>query len=79
MEVGVTVSELIEAINKLQEEIRCDGTGIAAHNIPSSVSFYVENSDFLDDIELVGIEASQLPGCGCWDGIRFRLKIVKDA
>ena len=67
----MTVTDLINRLTDINQELGCTGTKIAAHNILSDVSFYDEHGD---ELELTEIGVSQMFGCGCWDGVVFRLR-----
>lgn len=71
----MTVTELIETLVSLQQEIGCDGEKIGSHNLQSTVHFYIEDKNTDLDIELDRIELGVLPGCFCPRGITFVLKI----
>ena len=75
---GMTVSEFTRIVNDIAKEIGCTGTEIASHKLKSHILIDCENKDDNHHYELVGIDADRLPGCGCWDGIVFVIKKVKD-
>jgi hypothetical protein len=75
----MTITELIEMLQKYNKEIGCDGKNIASHNIKSFVNFVI---DLDSDVQLEpneseypnGIEMNMLPSCGCGYGITFHLQ-----
>jgi hypothetical protein len=79
----IRVTELINQLQKYNEEIGCDTEVIASHNIKSSVNFVITNSDLDIELELdyseypLGLEVNLRPGCLCADGVTFNLKVVK--
>lgn len=73
------VKQFAEVVGQLAKEIACDGgESIASHRLSSRVEVYVEDVDIHDMYELVDVQASMLPGCGCWDGIRLVIRRVKE-
>lgn len=70
------VKDFAGAVASIANEVSCDGgTSINSHKIGSSVSVFVEGDDNEDaEYELVEVEPSMLPGCGCWDGIILRVR-----
>lgn len=71
----ITVYEFIEELKKLNEEIYCDGKTFGSHKFKSHVRFVDEDHN---SYELDEIDVDTLAGCGCWDGICFRLRKEKD-
>jgi hypothetical protein len=69
-----TVSEFLEEVKRLQEEIGCNGTRTGSHTYPSSVKIYVEGPDDFPDFEIDRLEPQMHLGCGCWTGIDIILK-----
>jgi hypothetical protein len=76
----LTVLELIEILQKYQEEIGGDETSIAAHNLESQVSFHIVDPDIDIGLEIddsrypSGIELDLMVGCYCPQGVIFNLK-----
>ena len=70
----MTLTELIEKLEKLRDEMGCDGERVGSHNLKSSVQFHITNPEIDFDLELEDIDVSMLIGCGCWDGVIFNLK-----
>ena len=74
----VTVSDLVGRLVRLAAEIGCDGRGIGSHpGVRSRVRFVVDDPGI--DLELAGIDVEQLPGCGCWSGVVFRLRAAEES
>lgn len=72
-----TVTEFIKLLQDYNKEIGCNGETIGSHKIKSSVGFYLDDGEggySGPTLKLNGYEASLLPGCLCWDGIRFFFK-----
>jgi hypothetical protein len=74
----MTISELIQRLEKLREEVGCDGEMIGSHTFPSYVHFWIENPEIDLDLEFTGLELNYLPGCMCPSGITFNLKGSQD-
>lgn len=67
------VKQFKDAVDVVADEVCCDGgTSVNSHKIPSSLSAYCPESD--DWFDIVEVEASIMPGCGCWHGMRLILK-----
>lgn len=47
----MTITELLSEINKLNEEIGCNGTRTASHLNPSSVRFVLDNNELIKEIK----------------------------
>jgi hypothetical protein len=62
----------LDSVQGYQKEVLCDGkTGIASHNIPSSVHVKLFNKKTGEYTygDVQWIEPSMMMGCGCWNGI----------
>lgn len=70
----MTITELIQQLQKYQAEVGCDGEKIAAHDLRSEVRFAISNPEIDLDLELQEIEVNLMAGCLCGDGITFLLK-----
>jgi hypothetical protein len=70
----MTITELIQRLEKLRDEVGCDGEKISSHPFSSHVHFWIENPEIDLDLEFVDIELNFLPGCMCPHGITFNLK-----
>lgn len=68
----MTVTELIQALQKLNEDIGCDGKSTFSHEIPSHVWVTCEDSDA--DFELERLELDYMPGCSCPYGVTIVVK-----
>jgi hypothetical protein len=73
---GLTVTALINVLEKYRKEIGCNGTNIGAHSGGSTVEFSIVNPEIDYDLELVGIELRLRMGCMCPEGVVFRLKVL---
>ena len=66
------VKQLQDRVEFLQREIGCDGTRISSHNFASRVRAYCPDTD--QTFEVIDVDPTQLPGCGCYDGLTIILK-----
>jgi hypothetical protein len=75
----ITLTDFIEHLQALQQEIGCDGKKIGSHNIRSFVHFHITNPDIGLDLTLdnsyytAGLQLNLLPGCLCPDGVIINL------
>ena len=69
----MTITELIEVLQKYRAEVGCDGTKIGSHSNKSTVDFRIVNPDIDLDLELESIELDLRVGCMCPQGIIFNL------
>ncbi len=72
----LTITKLIEILEKYKDEVGCDGTKIGSHNTKSTVEFRITNPELDIDVELTDIELDLRMGCMCPQGIIFNLKAV---
>lgn len=70
-----TVTQFVRLLEDMRKEIGCDGVRIGAHNLRSRVRFADTQGN---TYRLIMLDADQLPGCGCWDGICLRLEREPD-
>jgi hypothetical protein len=70
----MTVIDLIEILQKMQDEIGGDRDSIDAHKQPSSVEIYVVDRDITIDFNIVDVVPTTRIGCGCWNGVAIRIK-----
>ncbi len=71
-ENSMMLKPFLESVEGYQKEVYCNGkTGIASHNIQSSVHVKMFNKKTGEYTygDVQWIEPSMLMGCGCWDGI----------
>jgi hypothetical protein len=71
-ENSMMLKPFLDDVQKYQKEVLCDGkTGIASHNIPSSVHVKLFNKKTGEYTygDVQWIEPSMMMGCGCWNGI----------
>lgn len=69
---NLTVTELINVLEKYKQEIGCDGTRIASHNNKSWVSFQITDPEIDHTLTLSDIELDLRMGCYCPQGIIFK-------
>jgi hypothetical protein len=74
----LTVTELIDLLQKYKTEIGCDGNNIASHASKSSVRFMITNPEVDLSLELQDVELDLRIGCYCPQGITFLLRAEKD-
>jgi len=68
----VTLTELIEILQKYRDEIGCNGETIASHSTKSRVDVCYDGSEDVY-LYLSSIELNYRPGCGCPDGITIHV------
>jgi hypothetical protein len=69
---SMMLKPFLETVENYQKEVLCNGKGsIASHHLSSLVHVKLFNKKTGEwtygDVQW--IEASRIPGCGCWDGI----------
>ncbi len=73
---NLRIKKFSETVQAYAQDIGCDGNGnIGSHKIPSHVHFYLTNPETGEDqvLALYAIQMDMLMGCGCPDGLTFKL------
>jgi hypothetical protein len=71
----MTITDLIDVLEKHRQEVGCDGKGIHSHSdYPSRVRFHLTNPEIDLFLELESTELDYRLGCMCPEGIVFNLQ-----
>ena len=74
-----TIKEFEDAFAHLRNEITTDGVAVSSHyTLKTRVSVTIDDPNDDNWYEIVGLDVSQLMGCGCWSGIKIVIRKRKD-